>query len=113
VDPDAVAAWDVASVIIPTWPDVDNGRPFVNPLPHLVCAQPRERRRGVPDERNSAPVDRGHVAVVGRVAVLTQRTSQERHHLGDLKERIGVALVTQRRLMAAPSARAAERAAAM
>src|SRR5207253_2293534 len=113
VDAYLVAARNVTCVIVTPGADVDHGCPGVHHLRHLVSLEGSEWRKRAPDQRRPSPVDRRHVAVVGRVAGLRQLPSEERHLLGGLKERIRLALVAEGRLVPAPSADAAEGSAAM
>jgi hypothetical protein len=113
VDADAVAARDVAAVVIAPCAHVHHRRALLHAARHLAGGQPGQRGQRAAEQRRACLVDRRHVPVVGRVPVLVQGQGQEGHHLGRPEERVRLAFVTQRGLVPGAAASAAERPAAV
>ena len=105
---DAVAAGDVAFVVVDAPADIDYSCAIFHQLRDIAGLELFGRRRPAADERSAGGIDGAHVLVVGGVAVLVQDAGQELHYLSGREVRVGETLGAERGLVPGPAADAAE-----
>src|SRR6266576_2540235 len=72
VDPDVVAAGDVAAVVVTADANVNDRGAIVHHPRDLIGGERGEWRDRFADERGPSPVYRAHVSVLGRLAMMIQ-----------------------------------------